>query len=195
MTILQPPSYQVTLPVYEGPLDLLLNLIERQELDITQVSLALVADQYLEHMSRLDERDPDQLADFLVVAAKLLLIKSKALLPQPEAPEALDDEAESGEDLVQQLLMYKRYKEISVWLREKGEQGLQSYVRVAPTPSLARNIDLAGVTLDDLLKSVQQVLDQKPPLPSVDDAVRPVTITIADQMELIISETQARRRV
>jgi segregation and condensation protein A len=91
--------------------------------------------------------------------------------------------------------MYKRYKEISAWLREIEEQGLQSYVRVAPMPTMARNIDLSGVTLDDLLKSVQLVLDKKPPLPSVDSTVSPVTITISDQIELITRETMARRRV
>jgi len=77
-------TYRVTLDVFEGPLDLLLRLIERQELDITKVSLAAVAGQYLAHVARLQEVSAANLAGFLVVAAKLLLIKSRALLPRPE---------------------------------------------------------------------------------------------------------------
>jgi len=92
MSQADPPDYQVNLPVFEGPLDLLLHLIERQELDITQVSLAQVTNQYLDHLARIEERDPDRLADFLVVAAKLLLIKSRALLPQPTGRLEPDEE-------------------------------------------------------------------------------------------------------
>ena len=79
MTHSDPNLYQVELPVFEGPLDLLLHLIEREELDITQVSLAQITNQYLEYLAQLSERDPDSLADFLVIAAKLLLNMSKML--------------------------------------------------------------------------------------------------------------------
>jgi segregation and condensation protein A len=103
------PGYQVTLPVFEGPLDLLLHLIERQELDITAISLAQVTNQYLEYLGRVSERNPGNLADFLVVAAKLLLIKSRVLLPQPPVPLAPEEE-DVGDDLVRQLMEYKRFK-------------------------------------------------------------------------------------
>ena len=76
-------TYQVSLEVYEGPLDLLLRLIQREELDITKVSLAVVADQYLAYIAVLQEISAAHLADFLVVAAKLLVIKSRRLLPGP----------------------------------------------------------------------------------------------------------------
>ena len=110
------PGYQVALPVFEGPLDLLLHLIERQELDITAISLAQVTNQYLEYLAGASERDPDNLADFLVVAAKLLLIKSRVLLPQPPAPPAAEEE-DLGDDLVRQLVEYKRFKEAARWPR------------------------------------------------------------------------------
>ncbi|RLC61970.1 MAG: hypothetical protein DRI48_10120, partial [Chloroflexi bacterium] len=74
-------NYEIRLPVFEGPLELLLHLIEREELDITTVALAQVTDQYLAYLEGLEERRARELADFLVVAAKLLLIKSLALLP------------------------------------------------------------------------------------------------------------------
>jgi segregation and condensation protein A len=146
MTILQAPVYQVTLPVFEGPLDLLLHLIERQELDITQVSLAQVTNQYLDHLSRLSERDADSLADFLVVAAKLLLIKSRVLLPQPPAaPMAEGEEADVGEDLVRQLIEYKRFKEVARWLQDLDEQGECSFIRLGAMSHVDPIVDLGDV--------------------------------------------------
>ncbi|MGC9335865.1 MAG: segregation and condensation protein A, partial [Anaerolineae bacterium] len=178
------PDYQVTLPVFEGPLDLLLHLIERQELDITQVSLAQVTNQYLDHLARIEERDPDRLADFLVVAAKLLLIKSRALLPQPSAPPEPDEE-DIGEDLIRQLIEYKKFKEVAQWLGTMEEGGQRSYVRVSGPPPVERTLDLGDVSMADLLGAVREALAIKPPMPSVNGAVSPITITIAEQMELI----------
>ena len=187
-------TYQVALPVFEGPLDLLLHLIEREELDITQVSLAQVTNQYLDYLAQLSERDPDNLADFLVVAAKLLLIKSRILLPQAPSP-SVSEEEDLGEDLVRQLKEYRRFKEAARWLKRLDEQGLHSYVRLAAPPPLARTVDLGEVTLDDLLAAVREVLAIKPPAASVNDTVAPIVITIADQMELIERETSGGRRV
>lgn len=188
------PTYQVTLPVFEGPLDLLLHLIERQELDITEVSLAQVTNQYLEYLAQLGERDPENLADFLVVAAKLLLIKSRVLLPQPPAPLSSEEEDE-GEDLIRQLIEYKKLKEAARKLQEIEARGLQSYIRLAAIPRIEPAVDLGEVTLDDLLAAVRQVLAIKPAAPSVDGAVPPITITIADQMGLIERETAHGRTV
>ncbi|MFC2029095.1 segregation and condensation protein A [Chloroflexota bacterium] len=188
--------YHVALPVFEGPLDLLLHLIEREELDITQVSLAQVTNQYLEFIAQLGEYDPDSLADFLVVAAKLLLIKSRVLLPRPPTQASgADTEEDVGQDLVQQLLEYRRIKQVALWLRDVEAQGLQSYIRLAPTPRLEQAIDLGDLTLEDLLAVVREVLQEKPQEPSVNGAVSPITITIADQMELIQLETAHGRSV
>lgn len=189
-----PSLYQVELPVFEGPLDLLLHLIEREELDITQVSLAQITNQYLDYLAQLSERDPDSLADFLVIAAKLLLIKSRVLLPQRTAPPTSEEE-DIGEDLVRQLLEYKRFKEAAGWLRELDEQGLRSYIRLAGTPPLEPTVDLGDVTLDDLLETVREVLAIKPPAPSVNNSVSPITITIAAQMDLIERATAKGRPV
>jgi segregation and condensation protein A len=192
MTESNPSSYQVALPVFEGPLDLLLHLIEREELDITQVSLAQITNQYLEYLGHLSERDPDSLADFLVVAAKLLLIKSRVLLPQPPASISPEDE-DVGQDLIQQLIEYKRFKEAAHWLRQLDERGMQSYIRLAGVPTMDQIVDLGEVTLDDLLAAVCDVLAVKPPEPSVNGAVAPVTISISDQMDLIERKTSKGR--
>jgi segregation and condensation protein A len=194
MTDGNPPGYQVALPVFEGPLDLLLHLIEREELDITQVSLAQVTNQYLEYLAHLSERDPDSLADFLVVAAKLLLIKSRVLLPRPPASVSSEEE-DVGQDLIQQLIEYKRFKEAAGWLKQLDEQGLHSYIRLAGVPTLDRVVDLGEVTLDDLLSAVRDVLAVKPPEPSVNGTVAPVRISIADQIALIEKKTRWGRSV
>jgi segregation and condensation protein A len=99
--------YKIKLEKFEGPLDLLLQLIEEESMDITQVSLAYVTDQYLQYLNTTADISTEELADFLVVAAKLLLIKSRTLLPQLGI-----DEAE-GTDLERQLRMYREFYEAS----------------------------------------------------------------------------------
>ena len=176
--------YRVRLEVFEGPLDLLLHLIEKQELDITTVSLAAVTDQYLEYIARLDRLNAETLADFIVVAAKLLLIKSRALLPVP--PSLLGEREEDvGDDLVRQLREYKKFKQLARQLRQREESGLRAYLRVASPPRLEPKLDLSGVTLDDLLAAVREALAVKPLAPPVDGVVSPVIVTIADKIEVI----------
>lgn len=104
--------HRVKIEAFEGPLSLLLKLIEDQKLDITQVSLARVTDQYLEYLNQLSNLDPDELADFLVIATKLLFIKSKTLLP------SLPLEEEEFDDLEEQLKIYKEFLEASVGLQK-----------------------------------------------------------------------------
>ncbi len=94
---------------FSGPLGLLLSLIEREEMDITEINLAKIADDYVAHVKAAEDIDPDELADFLVVAAKLLYIKSKALLPYLYH----DSEEDEGDDLERQLRMYKDFIEAS----------------------------------------------------------------------------------
>src|SRR5512138_1256566 len=117
-------GYTVTIPVYEGPLDLLLQLIERAELDITAVALAQVTDQYLAYIHQM-QVPADEISAFLVVAAKLLQIKSEALLPRPSVRK--EGEEDLGEALARQLRIYKRYKEISKWLEDRESRHLRTY--------------------------------------------------------------------
>ncbi len=96
----------IKINAFEGPLGLLLKIVEKEEMDITQVSLAKIADQYIEHINKKADISPDEMADFLVVAARLLLIKSKALLPY-----LFPEEEEEIEELERQLKMYKEFLE------------------------------------------------------------------------------------
>lgn len=116
--------YSVKLEKFEGPLDLLLQFIEDQKLDITEVSLALVADQYIQYLNQAANIGPDELADFLLVAAKLLYIKSKALLPSLDL--GMDEEVA---DLAKQLKIYKEYLEASKVIHKMILKKRFSFVR------------------------------------------------------------------
>ncbi|MGC8874517.1 MAG: segregation and condensation protein A, partial [Chloroflexia bacterium] len=122
-------GYQVDLGIFQGPLDLLLHLIEKEELDITRVALAQVTDQYLDHIARMPRRDPAELSAFLVVAVKLLWIKAQALLPRP--PSSEPEEEDDGEALLRQLQEYRRYKQAAQQLRTWMEEGRQEFGRLA----------------------------------------------------------------
>ncbi|MBC7259282.1 MAG: segregation/condensation protein A [Chloroflexi bacterium] len=183
-------GYQVQLPVFEGPLDLLLHLIEEQQLDITKVSLAQVTQQYLDYIAHAEAINPDQLADFLVVAAKLIYIKSTVLLPQMVVSE--EEEEDAGDDLVRQLLLYRQFKQAAAYLRALEEQGNRAFVRVAPPVGLPRTVDLEDVTLDALVQAVREALAVAPPAPPVNDVVAPLLITV-DEKIAFIQERLARR--
>lgn len=107
-------QYCVKLEKFEGPLDLLLQLVEKQKLDICEISLAKVADQYLDYLEKQENINPQSLADFLLVASRLLLIKSRALLPEIELSE---EEEESIEELKERLREYKKFRDVAKKLR------------------------------------------------------------------------------
>ena len=189
-------AYAVTLPAFEGPLDLLLHLIENQELDISAISLMTVTDQYLRTLGELEEIEPGALADFLVIASRLLYIKSFSLLPKPRPAGEEEDEEASGEALVRQLLDYRRFKEVATHLRGREEQGLRVYVRTAPRPQMERRLDLSNLDIERLhaaLRRVLQRLPVEPPTPRV----KTYAITVAEQVENVrtfVRERLARSR-
>jgi len=188
-------SYRVTLPVFEGPLDLLLHLIQREELDITAISLVQITDQYLAYIGQMEEIDPDSLADFLVVAARLIFIKSRALLPRPPAAPEDEEEEDPGEQLARQLREYKRYKDVAKQLGLIDEQRLRSFVRIAPPPKMQSKIDLEGVTLEALLAAVREALSVVPQGPPVDEVVSRYIVTVGDRVSHILGLTASGKRV
>jgi segregation and condensation protein A len=184
-------GYRVSLPLFEGPLDLLLHLIEREELDITSISLVQVTDQYLLHIGQMESASGDALADFLVIAARLILIKSQALLPRPPARPGEEPLEDAGEELARQLREYKRFKQVARGLGERDALELRSFVRVAPTPRLQSKIDLEGVGLEDLLEAVRRALAIAPPAAPVGEIVRPFVVTIQERAALILDLADA----
>jgi segregation and condensation protein A len=176
-------AYTVQLPVFNGPLDLLLQLIEREELDITKVALAQVTDQFLGYLRVLEQLNLADIADFLVIAARLIQIKSEALLPRPV--ERAAGEEDPGEELARQLLAYKRYKQIAHSLHEREAQNLRTYLRLAPPPKVEKTVDLSGVSALDLLEAVRRALALVPDRPALGTVVAPPKVTIRDQIRLI----------
>lgn len=140
--------YQIKLENFEGPLDLLLQLIEREELDITQISLAKVTDTFLTYLETIEEAKPDELADFLVVAAKLLLIKSNLLLPGIISPE------QEVNDLVDQLKIYRQYLLASKSIQKIINKKNFSYTRDKfPSGLVQRNFRLTSKVTPIMLKN------------------------------------------
>ncbi len=175
-------QYRVDLPVFNGPLDLLLHLIEREELDITAVSLAQVTDQYLAQVRLLGEDQLEGLIDFISIGARLLLIKSRALLPRPATLPGSEEEEDPAEALLRQLRSYKRFKAAAKWMDDRQRRGLRTYLRVAPPPRLEEHLDLSGVDTFSLLEAIQSVLARAETKEESLNVARPRQITIEDQM-------------
>jgi segregation and condensation protein A len=185
-------SYLVETPVFEGPLDLLLQLIERAELDINAISLALVTDQYLNHIRNLPEKLADEVSAFLVIASRLIQIKSESLLPRPPVREP--GEEDPGEALARQLIAYKRYRQIADLLAERENAGLRTYLRLAPPPKIEGVVDLSGLTLNDLVTAAREVYAQSASMPSLSTVVPPTKISIREKIALITNILTRDRR-
>lgn len=182
--MLSPPIYTIQLPVYEGPLDLLLNLIEHEELDITKVSLAEVTDQYLTYIRQIQDRKLEDLASFLVMAARLIQIKSEVLLPRPPLREP--GEEDPGDALARQLVAYKKYKQVAILLSEREGAGLRSYIRLAPPPVIDPKIDMQEFQLDDLHQAMLEVLKNVHKMPTLEENVSTLRLSVRDKILSII---------
>jgi segregation and condensation protein A len=179
----QTGKYLVQIPVYEGPLDLLLQLIERAELDITAVALAMVTEQYLQYIRQMQEARAEEISAFLVIAAKLIQIKSEALLPRPPVREA--GEEDPAENLARQLRIYKRFKEISTLLEQRDAQGLHTYLRLAPPPKVEGRLDLSDLTLMDLIEAAESSFLQEKEKQSLGTVISAPRVTIRQKIAYI----------
>jgi segregation and condensation protein A len=185
-------EFQFRLPVFEGPLDLLLYLIEREELEITAVSLVQVTDQYLSYLHSGEQIDADALAEFIAIGARLLLLKSRALLPRPPADE--QPEEDLGEDLVLRLKEYRRFKEVAGSLKEMEELGLRAYPRLAPPTDVPLPTGLDGVTLDLLAGIVREVLERQPE-EAPEGVVERQVVSVEEKVEELSEALQGKKRV
>lgn len=152
------PALLVKLDVFDGPLDLLLQLVLQQDLDITQVSLASVCEQYLTYLSLMEALDIEVASEYLVIAATLVFIKSKKLLPPPPPPftDELAEEAMAAEEALRfRLIAYKHYKDAGVKLRERFEENASYYPRPAvPEEGLVQHYVLDARTLAEAFARV-----------------------------------------
>ena len=172
-TIGQQEQYVVHLPSFEGPLDLLLHLIEKRQMEITTISLVAVTDQYLEYLQQWQEPDSMPLANmaaFISIAARLLFIKSQSLLPRTPREEVADETAEwenaaaMAEELRAHLLEYKLAKEIAQYLRQREDAGLQTYGRSGLLAGIEAQLawtppTLIGLEAQSLALAFQRLLE------------------------------------
>lgn len=195
MIDLQPDEYKVNLEVFEGPLDLLLYLIRKDEVDIYDIPIARIADEYTAYLRVLKLLDLNLAGEFLVMAATLSYIKSRMLLPAEERPGEETDEADEGQDprwdLVRQLLEYKRFKEAAEGLLERERQQ-QNRFGPSGTPLISADDlkgekKLADVSLADLVDAFQAVLARAPVEPVGE--IEPVRWRVSDKMSQILEVT------
>ncbi len=153
--------YNVQLEIYEGPLDLLLDLIRKQQLDIHNIPIAQITGQYLDYLHRLEQLDIDVSADFLYMAATLILIKSKMLLP-PDPSAGPEEQGDPRAELVHRLVEHEQFKNAAQLLYQK--QQLEAHVWCKPDLSLYQTEGTEpelAVSLVDLVKVFQQVLERR----------------------------------
>ncbi len=166
----QPSHYVVHLPVFEGPLDLLLHLIEKRQMEITTISLVAVTDQYLNYIQQWQQPDSiplSNMAAFISIAARLLYIKSQSLLPsvsKEEMTSEMENAAAMAEELRTHLLEYKQAKEIAGYLRVREEFGLQTYGRSGLLAGIETQLawmppTLLGLHVDSLAAAFQCLLE------------------------------------
>jgi chromatin segregation and condensation protein Rec8/ScpA/Scc1 (kleisin family) len=153
--------YKIHLEAYDGPLDLLLDLIRKQEMDIHNIPIAQITGQYLDYLHKLEQLDVDVSADFIYMAATLILIKSKMLLP-PDPLAAPEEQIDPRAELVQRLVEHEKFKNAAQLLYER--QQLEAHVWSKPERSLYEGEDMEGelvVSLVDLVRVFQQVLERR----------------------------------
>jgi segregation and condensation protein A len=156
-------GYQLRLAMFEGPLDVLLRLIERNQLEITEVSLVEVTDQFLDYVASLPESDPGVLADFTAIASRLLVLKSRSLLP---ALVELQDEPET-DDLRQRLIEYRAVRDAAAMLDDRQRSGQQSFRRPPSADDWGESSDsLRAMPARMLLRALERCRVRRIPEPA-----------------------------
>src|SRR5580704_14343610 len=173
--------YRINVPAYEGPLDLLLDLIRKQEMDIHNIPIAKVTEQYLDYLHQLEKLDIDVSGDFIYMAATIIHIKSKMLLPVDPLL-GPDEQQDPRDELVHRLLEHEKFKNAAQLLYQK--QQIEDHVWSRPDRALYTGDAIEGelvVGLVDLVKTFQQVLERKKEVPKFE--LHHESVTIAQMME------------
>jgi segregation and condensation protein A len=192
-------GYRVSLPGFEGPLDLLLHLCQKHELDILDIPVAFVTEKYLEYLSVLELLDLDLASEYLVMAATLVHIKSKLLLPAPPPGQEDDANAEDQEDpreaLIRRLLEYQKYKQAGADLAARGVAGRDVFFRGMPVEEAVHTglAPLAQVPIFSLVEAFQRIL-AKNKIQLSHDVVHE-RITLSDRINELVDILRVQGRV
>lgn len=191
-------TYKVDLDLFQGPLDLLLHLIEKQELNIYDIPIAVITEQYLAYMQNIEELDLDFACDFLVMAATLLSIKAKMLLPKPKT-ETLQEgvETDPRHALVQHLLTYKKIKEAAQLFKNIEKQQRLKISRPIDKEHIVSilfpEFPVTGLGVAELLKALERLIKEAEPEKS--HMVQKRQYFIKNQMALILTNIKKRQRL
>ena len=181
-------GFVLQLPAFQGPLDLLLRLIEREELDVTSVSVFAVTEQYLSHLRSAESMALSALAEFVAMGARLLLLKSRALLPRDGSDRDGSDEEQGDDDaagLIAALQEYQRYKRAAEHLHDLEEEHRSGYRREAARPQVQLPTGLDSLTLDALVDLFRDVLERLPE-PQEQPRVEREPVRLADRVDSIV---------
>ena len=186
-----PMSYQIKLEIFEGPMDLLLHLIKKHELDIYSIPIALITQQYLEYLELMKGLDMEIAGEFLVMASTLTHIKSRMLLPPPENPESDEDGVDPRAELIRRLLEYKSFKEAAGSLEDKEDMWSRVYTRhveTAPGPPADDEPLLFDFHLFDLLGALKDVMSR---VPDAGFEITAETVSITEKISRILARLEA----
>jgi segregation and condensation protein A len=173
-------SADIKLEKFQGPLDLLLQLVEQEEMKITEISLSEATEQFVKYLDQLSENNSEELADFLVVATKLVYLKSRVLLPY------LYPEEDEGPSLADQLKMYQQYVEASKKIEELWNNGQLSYGRIEP-PVKAKDFVLpANAQTSDLHTTMLKLISRLKPIDPLPRVSIDRGITVRDKIDKIL---------
>jgi segregation and condensation protein A len=157
-------AYTISLEIFEGPLDLLLHLIQKNKIDIYNIPIAAITEQYLEHLQAMQELDLDMASEFLLMAATLLSIKAKMLLPQTTIQEEQEDNDDPRKELVDRLIEYQKYKKAAEKLKIKQHNQAMFYSRPLDPmyleDALKRFNPLENISLEDFKNILSVVLTE-----------------------------------
>ena len=176
--------FAIDVPSFHGPLELLHHLIERRELDITEISLLAVTEQYLAYLREPEQIDLTALAEFVAVGARLLLLKSRALLPHEEEIDDAEDEADP-QGLIDALNEYRRFKQAAEFLGARDRAGQRSYTRSATPPEIPLPTGLDTVSVDALADLFREVLARIPEQEPAGEVERQ-TVTLSDRIGRLV---------
>ena len=184
--------YTVHLEVFEGPLDLLLHLIKKNKLSITDIPIALITEQYLEYLKLMKVLNLDIAGEYLLMAATLLHIKSRLLLPVSSEGEGEEEEADPRAELIRRLLEYQKYKEASLELEKRPLLDRDVFTRTVLQEKEVPEEERFEVSLFELLEAFRQVLERVK-IESVHE-VALETITLEEKIQEILSFLQKEQR-
>lgn len=188
--------YQVRIENFEGPLDLLLHLIKKNEINIYDIPIAMIAQQYLSYIEAMKDLNLTVAGEFLVMAATLLQIKSKMLLPVEESAEDDEDGPDPREELVRRLLEYKTFKEAARQLDTQERMWREIYSRpIAPSEDVAQSDEtlLDNIGLFDLVDALQEILNRNPGKKLLE--IIPDNLTVRDRMNVLLEALEGQESI